>query len=148
VQQDDPGTRQAVPRALVIDDTVDIGWLICHALRTAGWATDYAHRGDLALDRLARPPLPDLVVLDFRMPVLTGEDVLRAIRVHPRLSDVPIILCTAEGAGAVPDDVRALVSAVVDKPFTSAQLVAAATAAVDARQAAEPARSQESPRVS
>ena len=29
-----------MPRALVIDDNVDIGWLICHALRTAGWRCD------------------------------------------------------------------------------------------------------------
>jgi CheY-like chemotaxis protein len=139
VERDDPGIRRAVPRALVIDDNVDIGWLICHALRTAGWATDYAHRGDVALDRLARPPLPDLVVLDFRMPMLTGEDVLRAMRVHPRLCDIPIVLCTAEGSSGVPDDVRALVSAVIDKPFASAELIAAASAAIGARSARSPA---------
>jgi CheY-like chemotaxis protein len=118
-----------VPRVLVIDDNVDIGWLICHALREAGWITDLAHRGDLALDRLARPPLPDLVILDYRMPELTGEDVLRAIRAHPQLSEIPVVLCTAEGAASVPEDVRELVSAIVDKPFTAAELIAAAAAA-------------------
>jgi two-component system phosphate regulon response regulator PhoB len=119
-----------MPRALVVEDNVDIGWLICHALRTAGWVTDLAHRGDLALDRLARPPLPDLVVLDYRMPELTGEDVLRAIRVHPQLAEIPIVLCTADGRDAVSDEVRGLVSAVIEKPFTSAQLVSAALAAI------------------
>jgi CheY-like chemotaxis protein len=124
-----------MPRALVVEDNVDIGWLICHALRTAGWATELAHRGDLALDRLARPPLPDLVVLDYRMPGLTGEDVVRAIRVHPQLAGIPIVLCTADGREAVAADVRALVSAVIEKPFTSAELVAAALAAIDAQPA-------------
>lgn len=129
-----------MPRALVIDDNVDIGWLICHALREADWATDFAHRGDLALDRLARPPLPDLVVLDYRMPELTGEDVVRAIRVHPRLSGIPIVLCTAEGADGIPEDVRALVSGVIDKPFAAAELVAAARLAIAAP---EPSRSSQ-----
>jgi two-component system phosphate regulon response regulator PhoB len=112
-----------MPRVLVVEDNVDIGWLLCHALRGAGWTTDLAHRGDLALERLARPPLPDLVVLDYRMPELTGEDVLRAIRVHPQLSELPVILCSA--------DLRSMVSAVVDKPFTIAEVVAAASAAIE-----------------
>jgi|tagenome__1003787_1003787.scaffolds.fasta_scaffold20473747_2 CheY-like chemotaxis protein len=125
------GTWPGMPRVLVVEDNVDIGWLLCHALRSAGWATDLAHRGDLALDRLARPPLPDLVVLDYRMPELTGEDVLRAIRVHPQLSDLPIVLCSADGPRHLPADLRSMVSAVVDKPFTIAEVVAAASAAIE-----------------
>jgi two-component system phosphate regulon response regulator PhoB len=119
-----------MPRVLVVEDNVDIGWLLCHALRTAGWATDLAHRGDLALERLARPPLPDLVVLDYRMPELTGEDVLRAIRVHPQLAGLPVVLCSADGPRELPDDLRAMVSAVIDKPFTIAEVVSAAEASV------------------
>jgi two-component system phosphate regulon response regulator PhoB len=120
-----------MPRVLVVEDNVDIGWLLCHALRGAGWTTDLAHRGDLALERLARPPLPDLVVLDYRMPELTGEDVLRAIRVHPQLSELPVILCSADGPRHLPADLRSMVSAVVDKPFTIAEVVAAASAAIE-----------------
>jgi two-component system phosphate regulon response regulator PhoB len=125
------GTAHWMPRVLVVEDNVDIGWLLCHALRSAGWTTDLAHRGDLALDRLARPPLPDLVVLDYRMPELTGEDVLRAIRVHPQLCDLPIVLCSADGPRYLPADLRAMVSAVVDKPFTIAEVVTAASAAIE-----------------
>jgi CheY-like chemotaxis protein len=123
-----------MPRVLVVEDNVDIGWLLCHALRSAGWTTDLAHRGDLALDRLARPPLPDLVVLDYRMPELTGEDVLRAIRAHPQLAELPVVLCTADGSRGLPADLRAMVSAVIDKPFTIAQVVAAASAAIEQRE--------------
>ena len=119
-----------MPRVLVVEDNVDIGWLLCHALRAAGWATDLAHRGDLALDRLARPPVPDLVVLDYRMPDLTGEDVLRAIRVHPQLFDLPVVLCSADGPERLPADLRGMVNAVIDKPFTMAEVVGAAEAAV------------------
>jgi CheY-like chemotaxis protein len=126
----DPGTRQRMPRALVVEDNVDVAWLIGHALRTAGWVTDVAHRGARALDRLARPPLPDLVVLDYRMPELTGEDVLRAIRAHPQLAELPVVLCTADGPRGLPADLRAMVSAVIDKPFSARELVAAASAAI------------------
>ena len=113
-----------------MEDNPDIGWLLCHALRTAGWATDLAHRGSLALERLARPPLPDLVVLDYRMPDLTGADVLRAIRVHPQLSALPVVLCSADGPHELPPDLHTMVSAVIEKPFTAAAVVAAATRAV------------------
>jgi two-component system phosphate regulon response regulator PhoB len=115
---------------LVVEDNVDVAWLIGHALRTAGWVTDVADRGARALDRLARPPLPDLVVLDYRMPELTGEDVLRAIRAHPQLGGLPVVLCTADDPRALPADVRAMVSAVIDKPFSAHELVAAASAAI------------------
>ncbi len=128
------GTGHWMPRVLVVEDNVDIGWLLCHALRTAGWKTDLAHRGDLALERLARPPLPDLVVLDYRMPELTGEDVLRAIRAHPQISGLPVVLCSADGPRDLPADLRAMVSAVIDKPFTIAQVVAAAGAAIEPRE--------------
>src|ERR1700741_3641555 len=120
------GTWPRMPRVLVVEDNVDIGWLLCHALRSAGWPTDLAHRGDVALDRLARPPLPDLVVLDYRMPELTGEDVLRAIRVDPRLREIPVVLCWADGPKELPADLRAMVSDVIDKPFTIAEVVGAA----------------------
>jgi two-component system phosphate regulon response regulator PhoB len=123
-----------MPRALVVEDNVDIGWLLCHALRTAGWATDLAHRGDLALDRLARPPLPDLVLLDYRMPELTGEDVLRAIRAHPQLSELPVVLCTADGRDEIAPDLLSMVSCVIDKPFTAEQVVSAAVAALEHEQ--------------
>jgi CheY-like chemotaxis protein len=119
-----------MPRALVVEDNVDIAWLIGHALRTAGWVTDVAHRGARALDRLARPPLPDVVVLDYRMPELTGEDVLRAIRAHPGLAGLPVILCSADGARGVPADLRAMVSTVIDKPFSARDVVEAASAAI------------------
>src|SRR4051812_13858085 len=125
------GTWPRMPRVLVVEDNVDIGWLLCHALRGAGWTPAPAPRGVLALERLARPPLPDLVVLDYRMPELTGEDVLRAIRVHPRLSELPVILCSADGPRHLPADLRSMVSAVVDKPFTIAEVVAAASAAIE-----------------
>jgi two-component system phosphate regulon response regulator PhoB len=115
---------------LVVEDNVDIAWLIGHALRTAGWVTDVADRGSGALDRLARPPLPDLVVLDYRMPDLTGEDVLRAIRAHPQLGELPVLLCSADGPDGLPADLRAMVSAVIDKPFTARQVVEAAAAAI------------------
>src|ERR1700754_5021752 len=115
------GTWPGMPRVLVVEDNVDIGWLLCHALRTAGWATDLAHRGDHALERLARPPLPDLVVLHYPLPQLPGGGGPRAIRVPPQRAGLPVVLCSADGPHELPDELREMVSAVIDKPFTIAQ---------------------------
>jgi CheY-like chemotaxis protein len=60
--------------------------------------------------------------------------VLRAIRVHPQLAGLPIVLCSADGPRELPADLRAMVSAVIDKPFTIAQVVAAASAAIEQRE--------------
>ena len=77
------------------------------------------------------------MVLAYRMPDLTGEDVLRAIRVHPHLAGLPIVLCSADGPRDLPADLRAMVSAVIDKPFTIEEVAAAGRAIEPRATAAE-----------
>jgi hypothetical protein len=51
--------------------------------------------------------------------------------VHPQLAGLPVVLCSADGPHELPADMRAMVSAVIDKPFTIAEVVAAASAAIE-----------------
>jgi CheY-like chemotaxis protein len=66
-------------RALVVDDTPDIRFMVGFQLKRAGISFEEASSGQEALDRCAGESF-DLVVLDFRMPGLSGVDVARRLR--------------------------------------------------------------------
>jgi two-component system response regulator HydG len=82
-------------RALVVDDVLDMAQTIANELEGAGFETDVAASGSVALERFARDPV-DVVVTDLRMKSVDGLDVLGGIkRADPT---VPVIIMTAFGA--------------------------------------------------
>ncbi len=82
-------------RLLVVDDEEAVAEGLAAVLGARGYAVETAYDGQQVLDRMARDPLPDLVVLDFAMPVLDGEQVMRRLRADPRTAAVPLLLATA-----------------------------------------------------
>lgn len=54
----------------------------------------YAH-AERFLERLARPPRPDLAVVDVTMPVVDGLELLRRIRAQPAFATMPVVMCTS-----------------------------------------------------
>ena len=81
---------------LIVDDIEDNRVLLERALMTNGYATLSAASGREALSIISRR-LPDMVLLDWMMPELSGLETLRAIReLHPS-SKLPVIMCTAIG---------------------------------------------------
>jgi CheY-like chemotaxis protein len=82
-------------RLLVVDDEEDVAHGVRALLIGRGYDVECAYDGRQVLERLQRDPLPDLVVLDYAMPELDGQSVLREVRRDPRLSDLPVLLTTA-----------------------------------------------------
>ncbi len=82
-------------RLLLVDDELQVAEGLAVLLRARGYAVELAHDGREALERLARDPLPDLVLLDYEMPELDGEEVLRRLRLDPRLERLPVLMATA-----------------------------------------------------
>lgn len=81
---------------LVVDDIEDNRVLLDRALRSSGYETALAASGREALSLISRR-VPDMVLLDWMMPELSGLETLRAIRqLHPS-SRLPVIMCTAVG---------------------------------------------------
>lgn len=99
-----PDARSAVNRpslpsagstlVLIVDDDEDSRQLLEAALTSVGYATMVAADGREALALLARRP-PDLVLLDWLMPVLSGMETLRAIRLTFSTVQLPVIMCSA-----------------------------------------------------
>ena len=112
------------PLILIVEDEAPLTELLRYNLEAAGFRADHAADGDEALAMMGREK-PDLVVLDWMLPQLSGIEVCRAMRRSPRLMRVPVIMLTARGEEA--DRVRGLETGADDyvvKPFSTDELVA------------------------
>ena len=83
-------------KILVAEDEPDIRELVTFMLRFAGYEVVAAANGEEAVLTAARE-LPDLVLLDVRMPRMTGYDACRLIRANPDLRNVPVVFLSAKG---------------------------------------------------
>ncbi len=104
-------------RILVVDDEPDIRELLLTALSPEA-EVEGAADGLEALERLARDPMPSVVLLDLRMPRLSGEGVLRALERFPVRPPV-VTMSACARRPAVPG-----AAAHLDKPFTLGEALA------------------------
>jgi CheY-like chemotaxis protein len=82
-------------RLLVVDDESQVAQGLAALLEARGYQVELAYDGRQVLERLERDPLPDLILLDYGMPDVGGEQVLQRVRENPRLKDLPVLLATA-----------------------------------------------------
>lgn len=80
---------------LIVDDNVVIRQALQQILQHHGYDALSCSDGTAALDFL-QYETPDLLILDFNMPGLSGHDVLRAMRADSRWQDIPVLIYTAE----------------------------------------------------
>lgn len=82
------------PFVLIVEDERDIAALFRHVMDLAGYRTEIAANGRIALDRLATCR-PDVVLLDLSLPGISGVNVLQRMRVDERMKDIPVAVVTA-----------------------------------------------------
>src|SRR5688572_26357878 len=85
---------RASARILLVDDQPDHVEMYHFALEHAGFAVDDAETGTAAIEQ-ARSRPPDVIVLDIRLPDMSGWDVCNALKDDPRTAQIPIIILTA-----------------------------------------------------
>jgi CheY-like chemotaxis protein len=110
-------------RILTVEDAPNIRRLISYNLRRAGYDVLEAADGRAAVEVLQKA-VPDLIILDVRMPELDGFQLLELMRRYPRAAAIPVIMLTALSQPADLD--RALQLGVVDylvKPLDPAVLL-------------------------
>lgn len=83
-------------RVLLVDDDDNVRRFFVRALTRAGFDVVEAHDGPDGMARIAEA-VPSVVVLDNRMPGMSGLDVLHALRREPHTRTLPVILVTAQG---------------------------------------------------
>ena len=82
---------------LVVDDERPIVTLLSRLAQGCGASVEIAHNGKEALEKM-RANLPDLVLLDLIMPIMSGEEVLAVMETDPQLKDVPVIVISTKAA--------------------------------------------------
>jgi two-component system phosphate regulon response regulator PhoB len=112
------------PHVLVVEDEPALVTLLRYNLEREGFRVSSASDGEEALSLLAEST-PDLVILDWMLPHVSGLEVCRQIRRKAETSELPVIMLTARGEET--DRVRGLEGGADDyitKPFSPSELVA------------------------
>jgi CheY-like chemotaxis protein len=109
--------------AFVVEDDPDLRELASGALERAGWTVDVVEDGLGALGSI-RHVIPQVIVLDLRMPNLDGVEVLKLLRSTEVGRQIPVVVTTG---AAIDDSVRALATAILVKPFSLDDLVRVVT---------------------
>ena len=111
-------------RILIVEDEEPLTLLLRYNLEAEGYQVDIAARGDEAEIRLKESP-PDLVVLDWMLPGISGIELCRRLRARSDTERLPIIMLTARGEES--ERVRGLATGADDylvKPFSVPELLA------------------------
>lgn len=111
-------------RILVADDDSGIRSLLRLLLTRRGFDVDDVSNGLLALESAKRQP-PDLILIDWVMPIMDGRETITKLKADPITRNIPVVMLTSQSQ--VDDKVAALEAGAQDfltKPFESRELVA------------------------
>lgn len=98
-------TKPATTLVLVEDDSF-ISGMYQTKLSSLGFAVEVIDNGEAAAERLAKDPLPDLILLDIVLPKKDGFEILEDLRRSERTKNIPVILLT--NLGQKPDVERGI----------------------------------------
>ncbi|MBE2213612.1 MAG: response regulator [Opitutaceae bacterium] len=119
-----PSESAPAPRILLVDDTPANLALLVDALHASGYRPLVAATGEAALERLGQVR-PDLILLDMRMPGLSGMETIARIQAHVQWREIPVIFMTA--VEEPEQKVQAFSAGAVDyvtKPFDTREVLA------------------------
>ena len=116
--------KQLQPSILVVEDEDGMASVLNYTLKKEGYSVQVTNNGAEALD-MARELQPDLILLDWMFPSMSGVEVCRALRSSNDTQNIPIIMISAKGEEI--DRVTGLDRGADDymvKPFSPAELIA------------------------
>ncbi len=112
------------PRVLVVEDEAAQREILSYNLQSAGFHVELAETGDAAVALLDEAE-PDLVLLDWMLPGVSGIEICRQIKMRQKTKPLPVIMMSARGEEV--DRVRGLETGADDyvvKPYSMAELIA------------------------
>jgi two-component system phosphate regulon response regulator PhoB len=120
--------RSCAPRILVVEDEADLALMLTYNLEAEGYLAESVHRGEEVEPKLIESP-PDLVILDWMLPGVSGLEVCIGMRKREATRMLPVIMLSARSEEA--ERVRGLSAGADDylvKPFSVPELMARVSA--------------------
>jgi two-component system, cell cycle response regulator DivK len=111
-------------RILIVEDTEDNRQIMRDLLGQAGFEIVEAHDGEAGV-AMAAAHQPDLILMDFQLPLLDGYEATRRIKADPTTRDIPVIAVTSYALSG--DEAKAMevgCSGYIAKPFSPKKLLA------------------------
>ena len=121
-------SAQAQPTVLLVEDEPAQREVLAYNLEAEGFAVSQASDGEEAM-MMVDEAAPDIIILDWMMPNLSGIEVCRRLKMRPETRQIPILMLSARGEEA--DRVRGLETGADDyviKPYSVLELMARARA--------------------
>jgi two-component system, OmpR family, phosphate regulon response regulator PhoB len=112
------------PRILIVEDEEPLTIMLRYNLEKEGFAVNVSLDGN-DVDSYVKDDPPDLAVIDWMLPGVSGIELIRRLRANPETRQIPIIMLTARGEE--PERVRGLAAGADDyivKPFSVPELLA------------------------
>lgn len=111
-------------RILVVDDEPDIVKIVKIAMELANYEIIEAYSGEECLEKLAKGPLPNLVLLDIMMPGMSGYETCGKIRENKAYKDIKVVMLTAKGQkGDAEEGLKVGADDYIIKPFDPYELI-------------------------
>ena len=110
-------------KILIVDDEPDLLRVTCFRLEKAGYQVLTSTNGEEAL-RIIGEEYPDLVLLDLRLPLLTGLEVCACIKKDEKLKHIPVIIFTASTQDIQEKVDECGAAGFIFKPFNIEELLA------------------------
>lgn len=112
-----------MPRILVAEDEKDIRELIAFTLRFAGFDVLLATNGAEAVE-VAEAEKPDLILLDVRMPRMSGYEACRRLKENPQTASLPVVFLSAKGQDSeIQQGLESGAEEYILKPFAPDELI-------------------------
>ena len=109
-------------KILIAEDERDIRDLVAFTLRFAGHEVFTATNGEEAVDMVPKVN-PDIILMDVRMPRMTGYEACKVLKQNPDLKDIPVVFLSAKGQEAeIQQGLEAGAEEYLLKPFAPDQL--------------------------
>lgn len=116
-------SHQPLRRVLIVDDEPAVREMLAVALEMAGFEVKEAEDASTALHQVASS-LPDLMLIDWMMPQVSGLELCRKLRRNPDTANIPLILLTARGEEDAKITGLEVADDYITKPFSPRELVA------------------------
>ena len=116
-------SQQPLRRVLIVDDEPAVREMLAVALEMAGFEVTEADNAATVLNQVASS-IPDLMLIDWMMPQVSGLELCRRLRRNPDTASIPLILLTARGEEDAKIKGLEVADDYITKPFSSRELVA------------------------